>query len=80
MKKMISATWFDLCMCALFCLLVFGGRDFQYVYSLLAVVALFRLTITYLLAHREKRTWLPLLIFLSLTIMTTLAGVWEGIS
>lgn len=71
----------DLAICSVWMLSMFGGRG-SWAYSTFLFVVLevlYRLVISFSLAHNEKRSWLPLLIFVPLIAMSVWVGVYNGI-
>ena len=73
--------FFDLAICALWMLSMFGGRG-SWAYTALPFIVLevlYRLVISFSLAHKEKRSWLPLLIFVPLIVMSVYVGVYNGV-
>lgn len=73
--------FFDLAICALWMLSLFGGRG-SWAYTALPFIVLevlYRLVISFSLAHKEKRSWLPLLIFVPLIVMSVYVGVYNGV-
>ena len=73
--------YFDLAICALWMLSMFGGRG-SWAYTALPFIVLevlYRLVISFSLAHKEKRSWLPLLIFAPLIVMSVYVGVYNGV-
>ena len=73
--------FFDLAICALWMLSMFGGRG-SWAYTALPFIVLevlYRLVISFSLAHKEKRSWLPLIIFVPLIVMSVYVGVYNGI-
>ena len=73
--------FFDLAICSVWMLSMFGGRgSWNYPTFLFVVLeVLFRLVISFSMAHREKRSWLPLLIFAPLIYMSVVVGVYNGV-
>ena len=71
----------DLAICSIWMLSMFGGRGSWAYPTFLFVVleVLYRLVISFSLAHKEKRSWLPLLIFVPLIAMSVVTGVYNGI-
>ena len=71
----------DLAICSIWMLSMFGGRGSWAYPTFLFVVleVLYRLVISFSLAHEEKRSWLPLLIFVPLIAMSVVTGVYNGI-
>ena len=73
--------FFDLAICALWMLSMFGGRG-SWAYAALPFIVLevlYRFVISFSLAHKEKRSWLPLLIFVPLIVMSVYDGVYNGV-
>lgn len=73
--------FFDLAICALWMLSMFGGRG-SWAYIALPFIileVLYRLVISFSLAHKEKRSWIPLLIFVPLIVMSVVVGVYNGV-
>ena len=72
----------DLAICSVWMLSMFGGRGSWAYPTFIFVVleVLYRLVISFSLANMEKRSWLPLLIFVPLIAMSVLVGVYDGIS
>ena len=73
--------FFDLAICALWMLSMFGGRG-SWAYTALPFIVLevlYRLVISFSLAHKEKRAWLPLLIFVPLIVMSVYIGGYNGV-
>ena len=60
---------------------MFGGRGSWAYPTFLFVIleVLYRFVISFSLAHKEKRSWLPLLIFVPLIAMSVCVGVYNGI-
>ena len=73
--------FFDLAICSLWMLSMFGGRGCWAYPTFLFVIleVLYRIVIPFSLAHNEKRSWLPLLIFVPLIGMSVVVGVYNGI-
>ena len=73
--------FFDLAICALWMLSMFGGRgSWAYTaFPFIVLEVLYRLVISFSLAHKEKRAWLPLLIFVPLIAMSVVVGVYNGV-
>ena len=71
----------DLAICSVWMLSMFGGRGSWAYPTFLFVVleVLYRLVISFSLTHNEKRSWLPLLIFVPLIAMSVWVGVYNGI-
>lgn len=71
----------DLAICSIWMLSMFGGRGSWTYPTFLFVIleVLYRLVISFSLAHNEKRSWLPLLIFVPLIVMSVYVGVYNGI-
>ena len=73
--------FFDLAICALWMLSMFGGRG-SWAYAALPFIVLevlYRLVISFSLAHKEKRAWLPLIIFIPLIVMSEYVGGYNGV-
>ena len=73
--------FFDLAICSIWMLSMFGGRG-SWGYTALPFIVLevlYRLILSLSLAHREKRSWLPLLVFVPLIYMSVVFGVYNGI-
>lgn len=71
---------FDLAICSVWMLSMFGGRG-SWAYPTLPFIVLevlYRLIISLSLAHKEKRSWLPLLVFVPLIYMSVVVGVYNG--
>lgn len=73
--------FFDLAICSVWMLSMFGGRGSWAYPTFLFVIleVLYRLVISFSLAHKEKRSWLPLLIFVPLIVMSVYIGVYNGV-
>lgn len=73
--------FFDLAICSLWMLSMFGGRG-SWAYTALPFIVLevlYRIVLSFSLFHKEKRTWLPLLIFGPLIGMSVVVGVYNGV-
>ena len=72
----------DLVVCASWMLGIYGSRYVWGYQTLVVVTILFlsRLTVSFVLAKREKRAWLPLGIFAIATALTVLVGHTNGIA
>ena len=72
---------FDLAICSVWMLSMFGGRGSWAYPTFLFVVleVLYRFVISFSLAHKEKRSWLPLLIFVPLIAMSVVVGIYNGV-
>lgn len=73
--------YLDLAICALWMVSMFGGRD-SWGYAALPFIVLevlYRLVISFSLAHKEKRAWLPLIIFIPLIVMSEYVGGYNGV-
>ncbi len=71
----------DLAIFSLWLLSMFGGRH-NWAYSSLPFVILevmYRLVLSFSLYHKERRSWLPLLIFVPLMVMSVVVGIYNGI-
>ena len=83
MNKMKSRLlFFDLAICSLWMLSVLGGR-YSWTYNNLPFIVLavfYRVVVSFSLYHQEKRTWLPLLVFMPLAFFSAIYGVHNGIS
>lgn len=73
--------FFDLAICSVWMLSMFGGRGSWAYPTFLFVIleVLYRLVISFSLAHKEKRSWIPLLIFVPLIGMSVVVGVYNGV-
>ena len=73
--------FFDLAICSVWMLSMFGGRGSWAYPTFLFVIleVLYRLVISFSLAHKEKRSWQPLLIFVPLIVMSVYIGVYNGV-
>ena len=73
--------FFDLAICSWWMLSMFGGRGSWTYPTFLFVIleVLYRIVISFSLAHNEKRSWLPLLIFVPLIGMSVVVGVYNGV-
>ena len=73
--------FFDLAICSVWMLSLFGGRGSWAYPTFLFVIleVLYRLVISFSLAHKEKRSWIPLLIFVPLIGMSVVVGVYNGV-
>lgn len=71
----------DLAICSVWMLSMFGGRGVWMSSTFIFVIleVLFRLVISFALAHKEKRAWLSLLIFVPLIVMSVYVGIYNGI-
>ena len=71
----------DLALCSVWMLSMFGGRGSWAYPTLLFVIleVLYRLVISFSLAYKEKRSWLPLLIFVPLIVMSVVVGMYNGV-
>ena len=71
----------DLAIYSVWMLSMFGGRGSWAYPTFIFVVleVLYRLVISFSLAHKEKRSWLPLLIFVPLVAMSVVVGVHNSI-
>ena len=74
--------FFDLAICSVWMLSMFGGRGSwtSPIFLFIILEVLYRLVISFSLAHKEKRSWLPLLIFVPLIVMSLYVGVYDGVS
>ena len=73
--------FFDLAICSLWMLSMFGWRG-SWAYTALPFIVLevlFRIVLSFSLHHKEKRTWLPLLIFVPLIGMSVVVGIYNGV-
>lgn len=73
--------FFDLAICALWMLSMFGWRG-SWAYTALPFIVLevlYRFVISFSLAHKEKRSWLPLLILVPLIVMSVYIGGYNGV-
>ena len=73
--------FFDLAICSVWLLSMFGGRGSWTYPTFLFVIleVLYRMVLSFSLYHKEKRTWLPLLIFVPLIGMSVVAGIYNGV-
>ena len=71
----------DLAICSVWMLSMFGGRGSWAYPTFLFVIleVLYRIVLSFSLYHKEKRTWLPLLIFVPLIGMSVVAGIYNGV-
>lgn len=68
---------FDLAICSVWMLSLLGGR-MSWAHPALLLFALaivLRFVVSYSLYHREKRSWLPLCLFLALTVLMAYGGI-----
>lgn len=72
---------FDLAICSLWMLSMFGGRSSwsNTVLPFVVLEVLCRLVLSFSLFHKEKRSWLPLLVFIPLIFMSVVLGIYNGI-
>lgn len=73
--------FFDLSVCSVWMLSMFGARGSWTVPTFLVMVLLFlgRIVLSFSLYHQEKRAWLPLLVFVPLVWLSFAANVFLGL-
>ncbi len=71
----------DLAIFSLWMLSMFGGRhNWNYiVFPFIGLEVMYRLVLSFTLYHKEKRSWLPLLIFVPLMVLSMVVGIYNGI-
>ena len=67
----------DLAICSVWMLSMFGGWGnwANPIFLFILLEVLFRIVISFALAHKEKRSWLPLLIFVPLIALSVVGGM-----
>ena len=72
---------FDLAICSVWMLSMFGGRGSwsDTVLPFVVLEVLYRMVLSFSLFHKERRSWMPLLVFIPLIFMSVVLGVYNGI-
>lgn len=74
--------WFDLVVCSLWAIFALGSRTLWFAHPtawLVPLTLMARITFSFAFYEREKRSWLPLLLFLGLTFLSITGGQYLGI-